>query len=197
MSPLDGDDIFEVHPLQHTLDAALLRERVMRLGALYFAGLTTLLVFVGLYAVLNLGVMRRIPEIGLRIALGAPTHDIRMMVIREALVTAAAGLVAGSPVRVRVRSPDRQFPHAGGIPLSAILELLHKKSLFTRPVGQVVKTPPFHGGNRGSSPLRVTTFFVPWRLSSAGRASALQAEGRRFDPVSLHHFTFSEEIWMA
>ena len=27
-----------------------------------------------------------------------------------------------------------------------------------RPVGQVVKTPPFHGGNMGSSPVRVTTF---------------------------------------
>ncbi len=26
------------------------------------------------------------------------------------------------------------------------------------------------------------------RISSAGRASALQAEGRRFDPVILHHF---------
>ena len=26
-----------------------------------------------------------------------------------------------------------------------------------------------------------------WTLSSAGRASALQAEGRRFDPVILHH----------
>ena len=26
----------------------------------------------------------------------------------------------------------------------------------TRPVGQAVKTPPFHGGNRGSIPLRVT-----------------------------------------
>ena len=26
-----------------------------------------------------------------------------------------------------------------------------------------------------------------WRFSSAGRASALQAEGRRFDPVNLHH----------
>ena len=83
--------------MQHTLDAALLRERVMRVGAFYFAGLTTLLVFVGLYAVLNLGVMRRIPEIGLRIALGASTHDIRMTVIREALVTAAAGLVVGVP----------------------------------------------------------------------------------------------------
>ena len=27
----------------------------------------------------------------------------------------------------------------------------------TRPVGQEVKTPPFHGGNMGSSPVRVTT----------------------------------------
>src|SRR5690606_16612591 len=30
----------------------------------------------------------------------------------------------------------------------------HKKG----PVGQGVKTPPFHGGNRGSNPLRVTKF---------------------------------------
>ena len=28
---------------------------------------------------------------------------------------------------------------------------------------------------------------VNWRISSAGRASALQAEGRRFEPVILHH----------
>jgi hypothetical protein len=27
-----------------------------------------------------------------------------------------------------------------------------------RPVGQAVKTPPFHGGIRGSNPLRVTIF---------------------------------------
>ena len=27
----------------------------------------------------------------------------------------------------------------------------------TRPVGQAVKTPPFHGGNMGSIPVRVTT----------------------------------------
>ena len=69
----------------------------MRVGAFYFAGLTTLLVFVGLYAVLNLGVMRRIPEIGLRIALGASSRDIRMTVIREACATAAAGLAVGIP----------------------------------------------------------------------------------------------------
>ena len=54
-----------------------------------------------------------------------------------------------------------------------------------RPLGQAVKTPPFHGGNTGSSPVGV--IFI-WRISSAGRASALQAEGRRFEPVILHHF---------
>ena len=26
-----------------------------------------------------------------------------------------------------------------------------------------------------------------WRFSSVGRASALQAEGQRFEPVNLHH----------
>jgi hypothetical protein len=29
---------------------------------------------------------------------------------------------------------------------------------------------------------------VHWRISSAGRAPALQAGGRRFEPVILHHF---------
>ena len=53
------------------------------------------------------------------------------------------------------------------------------------PVGQVVKTPPFHGGIMGSNPVPVTNSRA---LSSAGRASALQAECQRFDPVSAHHF---------
>jgi hypothetical protein len=62
------------------------------------------------------------------------------------------------------------------------------------PVGQAVKTPPFHGGNTGSNPVRVTTLyitnFIIWRISSAGRAPALQAGGRRFEPVILHHLFF-------
>ena len=97
IAALGREDVFEVHPLQRTLNGALLRERAMRVGAFYFAGLTTLLVFVGLYAVLNLGVSKRTPEIGLRIALGASTQDIRGMLIRESCVTAAAGLSLGVP----------------------------------------------------------------------------------------------------
>ena len=36
------------------------------------------------------------------------------------------------------------------------------------PVGQAVKTPPFHGGYRGSNPLRVTIFNNPGRLAQLG-----------------------------
>ena len=51
-------------------------------------------------------------------------------------------------------------------------------------VGQAVKTPPFHGGFMGSNPIRVTIFRA---ISSAGRAPALQAGCRQFDPVIAHH----------
>ena len=57
--------------------------------------------------------------------------------------------------------------------------------LRRRPGGQAVKTPPFHGGNTGSSPVRVTIFSI-WRLSSAGRALASHARGHRFEFCSLH-----------
>ncbi|HEX7780805.1 MAG TPA: FtsX-like permease family protein, partial [Vicinamibacterales bacterium] len=59
-------------------------------------------------------VTRRIPEIGLRMALGASTHDIRLMVMREALVTAAAGLVVGLPCAfVAGRLVDRSLSLPG------------------------------------------------------------------------------------
>ena len=33
------------------------------------------------------------------------------------------------------------------------------KSSMTRPIGQAVKTPPSHGGNRGSIPLLATAYY--------------------------------------
>ena len=39
----------------------------------------------------------------------------------------------------------------------------------------------------GSSPIVPTIPLLTWALSSAGRASALQAEGHRFEPYSAHH----------
>ena len=58
------------------------------------------------------------------------------------------------------------------------------------PVAQLVRAPPCHGGGRGfeSHPGRLSIWiiFILWDLSSAGRASALQAEGHRFEPCRSH-----------
>ena len=35
-----------------------------------------------------------------------------------------------------------------------------------------------------------------WRFSSVGRASALQAEGQRFEPVNLHHVDGEVAKWL-
>ena len=49
-------------------------------------------------------------------------------------------------------------------------------------VAQLVRAPPCHGGGRGFESL----LGRKWDLSSAGRASALQAEGHRFEPCRSH-----------
>ena len=41
---------------------------------------------------------------------------------------------------------------------------------------------------------RAGYIFSNWRFSSAGRASALQAEGQRFDPVNLHHDSLAQSV---
>ena len=64
-------------------------------------------------------------------------------------------------------------------------------------MAQLVRAPPCHGGGRGFEPLpgrllasipvlMKASIFKNWGLSSAGRASALQAEGHRFEPCRPH-----------
>ena len=60
------------------------------------------------------------------------------------------------------------------------------------PVGQVVKTRPFHGCNMGSNPVRVTTSAIRKGCRSYGglaqlvRAPASHAGGHWFESSSLH-----------
>ena len=55
-------------------------------------------------------------------------------------------------------------------------------------MAQLVGAPPCHGGGREfeSLPGRCCIWQILWGLSSAGRASALQAEGHRFEPYRSH-----------
>ena len=64
-----------------------------------------------------------------------------------------------------------------------ILYEVLKVYTFDGLVAQLVRAPPCHGGGHGFES-RLGRFI--WDLSSAGRASALQAEGHRFEPCRSH-----------
>ena len=68
-------------------------------------------------------------------------------------------------------------------------------------MAQLVRAPPCHGGGREFESLLGRFFdnliFIKedevWGLSSAGRASALQAEGHRFEPYRPHEYGWIPE----
>jgi ABC-type antimicrobial peptide transport system permease subunit len=60
-----------------------------------FAAIALLLATTGLYAVVAQAVTRRVPEIGVRAAMGARPSDIRAMVFTEGMRPAAVGLAIG------------------------------------------------------------------------------------------------------
>ena len=69
---------------------------------------------------------------------------------------------AVSPVQIQVPLPDPKRRHRAvfwDFPSG-----VSRPAWATWPVGQVVKTPPFHGGNTGSSPVGVIQTEVKYRF---------------------------------
>ena len=79
------------------VEGSILRERLMATLSGFFGILALVLATIGLYGILSYGVASRTNEIGIRIALGARTREIVMLILREALVLVAIGIVAGVP----------------------------------------------------------------------------------------------------
>ena len=71
------------------------------------------------------------------------------------------------------------------------------------PVAQLVRAPPCHGGGREFESLlgrlyrKIHDNQIIWDHSSAGRASALQAEGHRFEPYRPHYFYYADMAQLA
>jgi len=72
------------------------RRLVVRLTAI-FGAVALILASIGLYGVTAYGVARRIPEIGLRMALGADRASVVRLILRGAAIQIGIGLLIGIP----------------------------------------------------------------------------------------------------
>ena len=104
-----GDTLASINPnltivkfqtFQQQIDDRFIEERLIARLTSLFGLLALLLAAIGLYGVTAYTVVRRTPEIGIRMALGAARSRVIGMVMRGALLQTVAGLAIGIPVAI-------------------------------------------------------------------------------------------------
>jgi predicted permease len=91
-----GDQaMYDVHTMEDLVSASLARQRFLLLLFGIFAGLALLLACIGIYGVLAYLTGQRVPEIGVRMTLGAKPRDVIRLVLGESLVMIFIGVGVG------------------------------------------------------------------------------------------------------
>ena len=88
--------LYGVQTMEGLVAASLARQRFLLLLFGVFAGLALLLACIGIYGVLAYLTGQRVPEIGVRVALGARPIDVMWMVLRQGLGMILAGIAVGT-----------------------------------------------------------------------------------------------------
>jgi putative ABC transport system permease protein len=91
-----GDQaLYEVRTLEQLVSASLARQRFLLLLFGIFAGLALLLACIGIYGVLAYLTSQRVPEIGVRMMLGATAQDVMRLILGRSLVIIFVGVGVG------------------------------------------------------------------------------------------------------
>jgi predicted permease len=92
-----GDRVlYEVRTVEELASASLSRQKFLLLLLGIFAGLAVLLACIGIYGLLAYLTSQRVPEIGLRMALGASARNVLAMILRRSARMIFAGVAAGA-----------------------------------------------------------------------------------------------------
>src|SRR5438045_7981072 len=86
---------FEVNTMQERVDEPWATPRLMSFLLVCFATLALTLAIVGLYGVMAYNGLRRMREIGVRLAVGAMPAQIPMMMLGQGIRLLVAGLIMG------------------------------------------------------------------------------------------------------
>ena len=94
--------LFDVKTESQQIDRLLFQERLIARLSGFFALLAMALACLGLYGLLSYEVSRRTREIGIRMALGAPTGSVLQMVLRQGIMLTILGAIVGVGVSLEV-----------------------------------------------------------------------------------------------
>ena len=93
---VDSDQaVFGIQSMADIVGASVARQRLALVLVSVFATLALILASVGLYGVISYQVARRIPELGIRMAVGARRMDVLGLVMRNGLRLTVLGLIIG------------------------------------------------------------------------------------------------------
>ncbi len=91
-----GDQVlYDVHTMEELASDSLARQRFLLLLFGAFAGLALVLACIGIYGVLAYLTGQRVPEIGVRMALGARPSRVMWMILRQSLGMIVVGIAIG------------------------------------------------------------------------------------------------------
>jgi predicted permease len=107
----DDQVLYEVRTMEQLAGESLAEQRFLSLLFAIFAGLALLLACIGIYGVLAYLTGQRVPEIGVRISLGATARDVIRLVLGQSLGMIFGGVALGTVAalaagRVLMRTVD-------------------------------------------------------------------------------------------
>jgi len=147
LEKLAGETLASINPnltivkfqtFQQQIDGQFTEERMIARLTSLFGALALLLAALGLYGVTAYSVVRRTPEIGIRMALGAERSRVIGMVMRGAMVQAVIGLALGAPIAMLcVRYVKSQLYEITSVNLPVMLEAIGTLALAAALAGMI------------------------------------------------------------
>jgi len=87
--------VYNVRTMQELVSGSMARQRFPMLLLVTFAVVALSMASIGIYGLISYSTAQRVPEIGIRMALGATGWDVTQMLVGQGLRLAVAGIAIG------------------------------------------------------------------------------------------------------